>query len=311
MSDPVPQALALWGLSGAAHDFVAGRENRVYRVRSGKGDFALRIKRPGYRTRPELESELQWLRAMHDAGLSVPLPERSLSGAFLEQVEGFDVDLIGWLDGRPLGHSGTRLDLNDAPGTFGRLGEQIARLHDACDAWRPAAGFTRCAWDLKGLLGETPIWGRFWENPTLTPDQRDILARFRQRAHQELTATLPDLDHGLIHADLVRENVLIDGDRLHLIDFDDGGFGFRLFDIATALLKNMAEPDYPMMKAALLDGYRTRRPLDTDRLDLFMALRAVTYVGWIIPRMQEDQAPARNRRFIADADRLCRAYLGA
>ena len=33
--------------------------------------------------------------------------------------------------------------------------------------------------------------------------------------------------------DLVRENVMVDGDKLQLIDFDDGGFGFNLYDLAT------------------------------------------------------------------------------
>ena len=36
-------------------------------------------------------------------------------------------------------------------------------------------------------------------------------------------------------------------------------------------------------------------------LDLFMALRAVTYVGWIIQRMGEDRAALRNERFLAQA----------
>jgi len=74
-------------------------------------------------------------------------------------------------------------------------------------------------------------------------------------------------------------------------------------------LKNRAEPTYPALKQALLEGYQSVRPLDMTHLDLFLALRAVTYVGWIVPRMEEDGSPMRNTRFVKDAQELCSAWL--
>ena len=183
----------------------------------------------------------------------------------------------------------------------------MARFHLACDAWDRPSGFKRCLWDAEGLLGDSPRWGRFWDNPTLDVITRDLLTEFRKKARYDLAAL--SLDTGLIHADLVRENVLLDGDTLRLIDFDDGGFGYRLFDVATALLKNRGEPNYSALQKALLDGYQSVRPLDMEPLDLFLALRAVTYVGWIVPRMEERGAQVRNTRFIKDAQDLCGAYL--
>ena len=94
-----------------------------------------------------------------------------------------------------------------------------------------------------------------------------------------------------------------------MIDFDDGGWGFRLFDVATALFKNRHEPGYDTLKTALLAGYRSRRSLDTTALDLFVALRAVSYVGWIVPRIEEDGSGDRNLRYIEDARGLCSGYL--
>ncbi|MBV7396897.1 phosphotransferase enzyme family protein [Mameliella sediminis] len=310
MTEAVQQALTLWGFAGARCDFVAGRENRVYRVHTNEGDFALRLKRPGYRSEAELWSELQWLDAIDRAGLHVPRPRRSLSGKLLEQVGGGFADLIGWMHGTPLGEGQAPLALADGPLVFRRLGQILARLHEASDAWTYPPGFTRCSWDADGLLGEDPVWGCFWENPTLDPEARALLERFRVQARQALKRYADRLDYGLIHADPLRENVLVDGEEIKLLDFDDGGFGFRLFDIATALLRNMDEPDYPTLKAALLEGYREVRPLDDRLLDLFLALRAVTYVGWIVPRMGEAGAEERNARFNARASRLCASFLG-
>ena len=100
-----------------------------------------------------------------------------------------------------------------------------------------------------------------------------------------------------------------DGEAVQLIDFDDGGFGYRLFDIATTLLNNRNEPDYNALKSALIEGYLSVRQIDLDALDLFVALRAATYVGWIMTRMGENGAEARNRRFIDTTIALARSFL--
>ena len=309
MSDEIEQALALWGLETATVSFVAGRENRVYRVSAPDGQFALRLKRPGYRHDTELLAELQWLAAMHDAGLHVPLPRPALSGALLETIGAQRVDVISWLPGQPLGNSRAPLMLEDGPAVFRQLGSDMARLHEASDAWAKPDGFRRCAWDVDGLLGDAPLWGPFWQNPTLDETTRILFENFRDVARKDLARQAGDFDYGLIHADLVRENVLVDGSDLKLIDFDDGGWGFRLFDVATALFKNHREPAYPALRSALIEGYHARRPLDTSALDLFVALRAVSYVGWIVPRIGEDGSQPRNQRYIEDSRLLCSQYL--
>jgi Ser/Thr protein kinase RdoA (MazF antagonist) len=309
MTGDVAQALALWGLDRAEVRFVAGRENRVYRVIRPEGDLALRIKRPGYRHEDELRSELDWLAAMDRAGLHVPRPLPSRAGKLLEEVGSGFADVIEWLPGLPLGQSRAALDLADRIGTFRSLGREMARLHLASDAWKPPAGFRRCHWDMDGLLGETPVWGRFWDNPTLDPATRDLFQTFRRLARDRLAEAQPGLDHGLIHADLVRENILLDGRTIRLIDFDDGGFGYRAFDLATTLLKNRTEPDYPDLRAALIAGYLAERDLSLSLLDLFIAIRALTYVGWIVPRIAEDRGDERNARFVAEARDLCAACL--
>ncbi len=219
------------------------------------------------------------------------------------------VDMVGWLPGRPLGNSRDPLQLDNVAEVFGHLGVSLAHLHNASDSFQPPDGFTRVKWDREGLLGVNPVWDRFWDNPTLDRPTRDLLQEFRAKADAALKQMEPELDYGLIHADVVRENILVDAGRVQLIDFDDGGYGFRLFDIATALLKNRMEPDYETLKAALIAGYSSIRTLDMCHLDLFLALRAVTYVGWVIARMNEPGASERNTRFIADARACCTAYL--
>jgi Ser/Thr protein kinase RdoA (MazF antagonist) len=249
------------------------------------------------------------MEAIGRAGLLVPAPIRSRTGAVLHRVHDVQVDVLTWMTGTPLGETGTPLETANPTDVFSKIGQALARLHTASDAWTPPPAFTRCAWDRTGLLGETPLWGRFWDNPTLSGDDRVLFRQVWQVADRELAARESRLDYGLIHADLVRENILVDGDRLQLIDFDDGGYGFRLFDVATALIKNLNEPDYPALQDALIAGYLDLRPLDVEALDLFLLLRAATYVGWIMPRMDESGADVRNTRLVDTTRHLAQRYL--
>lgn len=309
MTDLAQQAATAWGLGHAHLRFVAGRENQVYRVTDTSGDHALRIKRPGYRRSIELESELQWMAALDQAGLLVPRPVPSLRGRLLEEVGGHQVDLLTWLPGQTLGAALQEDPAPDLDNLFHALGRQMARLHGASDAWAPPAGFARARWDAEGLLGEAPVWGRFWDHPALSADDRHLFEHFRSAARGELQRLQDRLDFGLIHADLVRENVLLHGDRIGLLDFDDGGWGYRAFDLATTLLKFIGSPTYPVLRDALLRGYQDLRPLDLDTLDLFLALRATTYVGWVVPRLGEDGAQERSLRYVATAREGCQRCL--
>lgn len=309
MNNIVETALSQWGFDGAEYRLIAARENRVYRVDHDGVAYALRLHRPGYCSEAELRSELQWMDAADAGGLGVPAPVASTAGRFLHMIGGVAVDVLSWLEGVPLGQTGVPLALGDRFGMFRAIGREMARLHSISDAWSLPEGFTRRRWDRDGLLGEAPVWDRFWDNPTLTTEDRTLFLRLRDVATRELELREGTLDFGLIHADLVRENVLVDGERVQLIDFDDSGFGFRLFDIATTLLRNRSEPDYEALKVALLDGYRSVRDIDMAALDLFLVLRATTYVGWIISRMEEEGSEARNLRFIETARDLAVAYL--
>jgi Ser/Thr protein kinase RdoA (MazF antagonist) len=100
-----------------------------------------------------------------------------------------------------------------------------------------------------------------------------------------LTTFAPLADTGLIHADVLRENVLVDGTTLSLIDFDDSGFGFRPHDLGTVLSQNLYEPGFPAIREALIAGYAETRAIDPAMVDLFTLARTLASVGWTMPRL--------------------------
>lgn len=306
--DVAQQALSHWGISDAKVTLIAQRENTVFRVKTGTStDYALRLHRPGYQSTAAIRSELDWMRHLGRSGIQLPTPVPLPSGALMIEQGGYCIDLLSWLDGEPLGKSGVPLDLRDRTGVFLAIGQTLAQIHDASDSWSVPDGFTRPSWGLEGLLGDEPLWGRFWENPALSAEDAAILSRVRQEARAVLQNG--SFDFGLIHADFVRENVLINRTTVQVIDFDDCCFGYRLFDVATALIKNRREPDYPDLESALLQGYGSVRELDKAFLPLFMLLRALTYVGWIVPRLHEPGGLKRQESFLQTAMPLAQDFL--
>jgi Ser/Thr protein kinase RdoA (MazF antagonist) len=186
---------------------------------------------------------------------------------------------------------------------FYQFGATIAQVHGLSDRWTPPAGFTRPAWDCDGLIGERPFWGRFWEAPFLSAEQCRRFSDFRNTARTELLAA--DADFGMIHADLLRENVLVREDSVCLIDFDDCGIGYRGFDLATCLRANLDEPDYSDLQAALFEGYASQRTLpDPELIPTLLALRALTYVAWVADRLDEPGMAERVPSLVATAERL-------
>src|SRR5579864_52029 len=99
--------------------------------------------------------------------------------------------------------------------------------------------------------------------------------------------------YSLIHADLVPENILVDGTHLQVIDFDDAGFGWHMFELATSLYFIRRESVYPEARDALIEGYRHVRPLPQTQLaclPMFLAARGSTYLGWVHTRRNEPAA---------------------
>ena len=291
------QACSQWPCITSAPQLFMHRENSVFKVQTTRGDAALRVHRLGYHSKAAIQSEMLWMAHLSANGLQVPEPLANLENAYLTEIslEGktYFADLLTWLDGVPLGNSNDPLGYNKVAlqTVFFNLGVVMARLHSVSDTWKVPAGFTRHTWDRDGFVGETPFWGAFWNAGELSGDHRMILNEARQKAARELDGLQrAGADYGLIHADFVRQNILINGTDVRIIDFDDSGFGFRMYDFATALVKNRAEPHYEAIKQSLFSGYRSMRRLsllDEESLKLFLTLRDFVFLGWMDARRGE------------------------
>ncbi len=286
MSADADEAARAFG--GSAPRLISTRENAVYAVDLPGGRAALRLHRMGYQSEAAIRSELWWCEALFVAGVAVARPLSTPGGDLLVRLQsGVFASAIAWVNGAPLGKAGVALtgtvtrqaDLHRA------LGRVIAQVHSATDALTLPDGFTRPRWDSDGLLGETPVWGRFWDHPALTADEAALARRTRDFLRERLADHATTGAFGLIHADVLRENVLVNDRSLSLIDFDDCGFGFRLYDLGTVLSQNLFEPALPAIAGALVDGYAETRAIDAAMVPVFTLMRCCASVGWTMPRL--------------------------
>ena len=279
---PAESAARAWG--GRVLRLLRDRENHVFEMALPSGArAALRLHRAGYQSPEAIRSELWWCTELAAAGLPVPAPLPALDGRLLLPLaDGRHASAIAWMEGEALGEAALPFarPVAEVLDLYHALGALLARVHQATDALALPQDFTRPRWDLAGLVGEDPLWGRFWDHPAASPEQRAVLIRARDALRERLAG-----DQGLIHADVLRENVLVKGRSVSMIDFDDAGFGFRLYDLGTALVQTWAHPEQPQLREALMAGYGTT---DYAMVEAFTLARSRASVGWTIPRLAPD-----------------------
>jgi len=311
-------ALRAWGSTKARVDLIKYRENAVFRVVEERGEKSvLRVHRPHYRRDDEIRSEVAWMRALADAGIPTPRILPTLSGDVLTVAASDDLgprqcDRIGWVAGEPLGslERGVDLDGQALRRTYEVVGELAARLNAHASTWAKPSGFARPAWDVDALIGDDPTFGRFWELDVLTSEQRDVLFRARDRTRERLAGLGSPSE--LIHGDLIPDNVLADSTGIRIIDFDDCGWSWCGFELATSLFPLLVSGGFEAGLDAYVTGYRRRRPFPDHELellpDLLMA-RALSYIGWPVGRPEIHSQRQLAPFFAAAITQMAERYL--
>jgi Ser/Thr protein kinase RdoA (MazF antagonist) len=322
LADLARAACRAWDLGGEPEvTLLKFRENAVFRVDVAGERFAMRVHRAGYHSPEALHSELRWMGELAQADISTPAVVPTGAGRLFERVavngvpEERLVDLLSWVEGEPLGSVEDGLAAGqDVAATFHETGRLMARLHNHAQGWERPADFERHSWDAAGLVGDEPLWGRFWELDVLEASQRSLVIAARERARADLAAFGEGADrYGLIHGDFLPENLLVGDDgEVRLIDFDDAGFGWHLFDLATSLFVVADDPDFGAILAAFVAGYRIERDLPDEHLaelPLFFLLRGLTYLGWLHTRKETETARELTPSMVAAVCELAADYL--
>ena len=166
-----------------------------------------------------------------------------------------------------------------SPAHCAAVGAALARLHQV-----PADLPRRAGAEPDDSLGALLDWLPA-EQPTLAADARQRVAAWLGRGSVQT----------LIHADLFRDNVLFEGERLSgLLDFYNAGHGDPLYDLAVAIndwcVGDGGAPQ-PALQQAMLAGYRQQRALtEADLAALPEALAVAALRFWLSRRASQHQS---------------------
>jgi len=317
-SDPVPAELALikenlvrWPQArGGEVTLINLSENHTFRIDMPNGlRMALRLHRPRYQSRNAIGSELAWLEAITDQ-TDIPVP-RPIPGADGEIVQEVAPDrfaaLFAFERGEPPSEEG------DLTGLFTTLGRYAATLHKHVAEWQQPEKFVRPIWDAAGILEPDSPWGDWRKAPHAEGETRETLEVLDVRLREDLRAYGTDIDRfGLIHADMRLGNLLVDADEVLLLDFDDSGFGWFMYDLAASLSFIETSPQVPALVRAWLAGYLEVRPLkpeDIRMIDAMILLRRMALLAWIGSHGETTLAQRHADRFALDTATMARKYL--
>jgi Ser/Thr protein kinase RdoA (MazF antagonist) len=274
---------------------------------------ALRLHRPGYHGRSAIASELAWVTALRsDRVVATPpvLPARD--GALVTPVANVDGEQrfavrFAWVPG--VQPAGERL-VDD----FRTLGATASRLHRHARQWRRPAWFTRPIWDHARSVGPRGHWGRWQDGVGVGTEEHVVLARLEAVLRRRLLAFGAGPDRfGLVHADMRLANLLVDDEAgMTLLDFDDCGFGWYLYDLGAALSFLEDDPRVPDLVEAWVEGYRTAGELsraDIAELPTFVLLRRLLLVAWAGSHQEAPFAASLGPEFTRRTCDLAESYL--
>ena len=117
---------------------------------------------------------------------------------------------------------------------------------------------------------------------------------------------------GLIHSDLRLANLLIDGSTVKVIDFDDCGFSWYMYDAATPVSFHEHQPHAPELIENWKTGYRRVLPLSTaDEAEIptFVMLRRILLVAWVASHIEAEYPKSLGAGFTDGTLPLCEDYL--
>jgi len=264
---PLGELLELQGIA-------SGITNTNYFVTTATGRYVLTLFEE--HTADELPYFLDLMAYLAERGVPCPHPVADRSGARLGELNGKPASLVSCLQGRDL----------EAPALVhcAEVGRVLAEMHVAGLAFPVEVQNPRGA-----------EWRRVTASKVIEFLSAEDQALLSQALAIDASLSLEGLPKGVIHADLFRDNVLFDGERLGgLIDFYYACNDVLLYDIAIAVNDWCVSADGSLDNVrvdALLKAYHAVRPLTVAEHQAWPAVLQIAALRFWLSRLLDKHFP--------------------
>jgi homoserine kinase type II len=247
------------------HGIAAGIENTNYFVTTANGRFVLTLFE--ILSADELPFYLNLMAHLARHGIPCPNPVANRHNQFLGILKGKPACIVSRLSGK------STTSPNNAQ--CAAVGEMLGQMHIAGQSFMQVMPNPRGSpWRLQAAKMVRPF---------LSAGQAELLDSEVTLQAQQDWASLPQ---GVIHADLFRDNVLLEGDRVGgLIDFYFACSDALLYDVAITVNDWCMHADGtldPERTKVLLQAYNRVRPLGDEEHSAWpLALRVAALRFWL------------------------------
>jgi homoserine kinase type II len=243
----------------------AGIENTNYFVTTGNGRFVLTLFEK--LTADDLPFYLNLMSHLARHGIPCPAPVADRHNQFLGELNGKPACIVSRLSGRSV--------TQPTAVQCAAVGAMLGQMHSAGQSF--------------GDVMLNPR-GSAWRFEASQQVKRFLSAQDAALLDSEVELhaknTLSDIPRGVIHADLFRDNVLMEGDRVGgLIDFYFACTGNLLYDVAITVNDWCMSADGKLdaeRARAMLRAYHASRPFTAREAEVWpLALRVAALRFWI------------------------------
>ena len=265
----------LYGWTNVRCQLIKGTMRDVYEVWSDQQHAILCLYRSEERTHSEIDAELTVMQYLHHQGLSIPLPVTLRDGErlfLLRQPEGMRHGaMITFMAGKPIGRQ-----FDSAVGS--QIGRALAVMHRALNTLTGAM-------DRPVLDFSTALTSALTAFAYAAPHRSDDLLRLHSMGEtllRRLTLNQNNAAYGLMHGDIIPSNILQNGDRLVLLDFDLCAYGWQVYDVASMLVEIAYWGMDAAVAEAVLHGYNAECAFtDAERamLPTLQGIRGILSLG--------------------------------
>ena len=253
---------------------ASGITNTNYFVTTTSGRYVLTLFEE--HTAEELPYFLDLMTHLAERGVPCPHPVKRNDGVQLDELNGKPAALVSCLAGRDIE---TPNEIHCA-----EVGRVLANMHIAGESFSGKSHDTRDS-----------VWRQTTADKVfglLNADDQTMLSQVMQR---QASLNLDALPQGVIHADLFRDNVLFDGEKIGgLIDFYYACRGAFLYDLAIAVNDWCVSADGSLDKPrvrAMLKAYHAVRALTAEESAVWTDMLPIAALRFWLSRLKDKHFP--------------------
>ncbi len=244
-------------------------ENSSWLLTDSQGEvLILKLYRPTAAGLSRIKQEIQLLDSLNKLNFPAPFYFQDLTGQVLQSLDKFYATLQPALRGH--------MWIQAEPGAYEALGVRLNQLHRLSPE---LSQLSLRRHDFETLLGDQ-AWQPVIDASFAPPELKAELNHWREQLRTEFEFKTD----ALVHCDAHWGNVImLEQNKLCLIDWEEAGWGNALLDLATVEIHLQRSPNSNRAIEALYQGYGSRP--DRRQLSLAMAVRRMWLLSQIPSRL--------------------------